>query len=387
MPGLRLDRLIIDAPRATELQTRLWREWCFAKAVARRFGIRAAIIAAILFAGAGLFLWCEPESDHTFTEALFLTWALVFGEPPKDFPRSPLLQAVLFIVPALGLTVIIEGLVEFSLMVRDRRRVERNWCIMMGASMKDHVILVGLGRLGFLIFRLLRKLGVSVIVLERQPDNQFLDDVRRDGSPLLIGDARREKMLDEANVRAALAIILATTDDLANLEIALDARRVAPNIRVILRMFDQNMANKVGAGFNIRPAMSQAAISAPAFAMAALDPDIVSSFVVQDRLVVMKHWNVSPAGPLCGKTIAEAMREFGMGVVEYCPSHGEPQLFPSPDTLLRPGDRLIVQGPYEKLSEYSRRGRTAGARAEPPGAAPAGLAADGGHGNGPGSAG
>lgn len=353
MPGFHLDQLVVKLPRRSHAHSRIWRELCFWKAVLRAFGIRAGIMALVVVCGAALFVWLEPERGHTLIEAAFLTWALVFGEAPGTFPTAPALQALMFVVPVLGLTVIIEGLVEFSLMIRDRRRMERNWCIMMAASMTNHVILVGLGRLGYLIFRLLRKLGEQVVVLENDPENQFLDDVRRDGSPLLLGDARRERMLAEANVRSARAVILATTDDLANLEIALDARRFRPDIRVILRMFDQNMANKVRDGFSIRSAMSQAAISAPTFAMAALDPDIVTSFVVQDRLVVMKHWQVAVGGPLSGKTIGEAMREFGVGVVEYAPAGGGAELFPSPDTLLRHGDRLIVQGPFEKLMEWS----------------------------------
>ena len=87
-------------------------------------------------------------------------------------------------------------------------------------------------------------------------------------------------------------IILATDDDLANLEVALDARRINPGIRVVLRMFDQNMADKIRDGFNIYTAMSQSAISAPAFATAALDRAIVNSFMVNDALIVMQRWIV-----------------------------------------------------------------------------------------------
>src|SRR5690606_14406489 len=107
------------------------------------------------------------------------------------------------------------------LMIRDRKRNEREWCRAMCEALRDHVILVGLGRLGFRTYTLLRRLGVPVVVIERDASNQFLEDVRRDGTPLLIGDARREILLNDANARRARSIILATTDDLANLECAL----------------------------------------------------------------------------------------------------------------------------------------------------------------------
>src|SRR6185436_21067444 len=98
-------------------------------------------------------------------------------------------------------------------------------------------------------------------------------------------------------VQHARSIICATNNDLTNLEVALDARRLNPKVRVILRMFDQTMADKVRDGFNIRIAMSQAALSAPTFAMAAIDASIANTFVVHDELVVMQRWTVRPQGP------------------------------------------------------------------------------------------
>ena len=52
----------------------------------------------------------------------------------------------------------------------------------------------------------------DLVVIERNAGAQFLEDVRRDGSPVLIGDARREAWLEEANVKHARSIIIATTD-------------------------------------------------------------------------------------------------------------------------------------------------------------------------------
>jgi Trk K+ transport system NAD-binding subunit len=260
-----------------------------------------------------------------------------------------------FVVPILGLTVIIEGIVDFSLLLRDRRRCERSWCKIMAQSLSDHVVLIGLGRLGYRVFHLLRRLGEHVVVIERDGDNEFLEDVRRDGAPLFIGDARREALLSDANVQKCKSVVLATNDDLANLEIALDARRIAPTVRIVLRMFDQNMADKIRDGFNIHLAMSQSAISAPAFATAAIESAIVNSMVVGDQLVVMQRWHVRPGGPMCGKTVAEVLQELGCGVVERRPVGAPGRLFPPADTRLVDGDELIVQGPFDKLTALSRK--------------------------------
>jgi Trk K+ transport system NAD-binding subunit len=179
--------------------------------------------------------------------------------------------------------------------------------------------------------------------------------VRREGTPLFVGDARREALLGDANVRKAKSIILATDDDLANLETALDARRVAPEIRVVLRMFDQNMADKIRDGFNIHIAMSPAALSASAFATAAIDETIVNSFVVDGHLVVMQRWKVQEGGPLDGRSVGDVLSTMGFGIVEHSGPDGRMHVFPGPDILLRAGDRLVVQGPFDALSELRKK--------------------------------
>ncbi|MCP4250357.1 MAG: hypothetical protein GY778_25215 [bacterium] len=335
--------------------SRLWREWCFVRVAFRHFRWRLLVMLAILIGGGLLFQHLEPEQNHSLPEATYYTWSLVFGEPPEAFPKSRVLQVLFFVVPVLGLTVIIEGIVDLALMVGDRRRNERSWCRMMVTSFKDHIILVGIGRLGYRTYRMLRDLGADVVVIERNPENQFLENVRRDDCPLFIGDARRQTLLRDANLAEAKSIILSTNDDLANLEIALDARKIRPGIRVVMRMFDQNMADKIRDGFNIHIAMSQSAISAPAFATAAIEPSIVSSLVLGDRVVVMQRWQVRDSGPLCNKTVGEVLGDHGFGIVERRRPSGEPELFPPADTRLQPGDALLVQGPFDELTALKHR--------------------------------
>ena len=47
---------------------------------------------------------------------------------------------------------------------------------------------------------------MPVRIVEMDEENRFLADVRADGSPLVIGDARREALLDEVNIAEARAI-------------------------------------------------------------------------------------------------------------------------------------------------------------------------------------
>jgi Trk K+ transport system NAD-binding subunit len=351
MPVVRIEDIQIDLPRRPPWHgTRLWREWCFLRVLARHFRVRFLVMATILLGGGLLFMLYEPEKGHTLPQAVFYTWALVFGEPPEAFPNSAVLRLAFFIVPILGITVIIEGIIDFSLTLRDRKRYERSWCTMLAKSFRDHIVLVGFGRLGYRTFLLLRTMGEAVVVIERNDQNEFLEELRRDGSPLIVGDARREALLMEANVAQARGIILATDDDMANLEAALDAKKINPKIRVVLRMFDQNVADKVGSGFDIHLSMSQSAISAPSFATAAVSPGIVNSYAVGRRLMAIQRWLVREAGPLNGLTVREVVEKYRVNVVEHARPGEAGQLVPPLDTTLEAGDGLMVQAPFETLA-------------------------------------
>ncbi len=326
---------------------RAWREWCFVKAVLRERWQSGLLLAVLLFGGGLLWVRLEPVPHHGYFEGIYFTWSLIFAQAPEALPASWILRSMYFVVPALGLGVLLEAIIAVSRMIGDRQTYEQSWCRIMAGSMSDHVILVGLGRLGYRTFRLLRRMGERVAVIEANPRNQFLEDVRQDGSPLLIGDARRESLLETAGITDARSVIACTTDDLANLEIVLDARRLRPGIRVICRMFDQNMADKVRDGFNIHYAMSQAMISAPAFALAAANRSIVNTTTVGEELVITVRWTVGPR--LAGRTVAHLMDQHHVGILERRSAAGAADLFPPPAATLDAGDTILVQGRYESL--------------------------------------
>ena len=66
-----------------------------------------------------------------------------------------------------------------------------------------------------------------------------------------------------AGIGHALPTTMLTNDDLANLEIALDAKRMNGTIRVVMRMFDQRLAGKVGGALELDESFSTSALAAP----------------------------------------------------------------------------------------------------------------------------
>ncbi len=119
----------------------------------------------------------------------------------------------------------------------------------IASTYKDHVIVAGLGRLGFRIVQQLLNFGEEVVGIEIDPNTEFVQRVMDLHVPVVSGDATRPNILEQAGIKRACSIVTCTENDLTNLEIALVARELKPDIRVVLRMFDDDMAPKVADRF------------------------------------------------------------------------------------------------------------------------------------------
>lgn len=127
---------------------------------------------------------------------------------------------------------------------------------------KNHVIVCGLGRVGYAIVQKLAEKGEDVLVVESDMENKYLPAVRASKVPVLIGDATLPHYLIDAGVCRAKALISAIDLDKTNLEIGRHARAENPNIRLLLRIFDQKMADEMKKRFNIHYAFSKSFASA-----------------------------------------------------------------------------------------------------------------------------
>src|SRR5580704_1940203 len=92
---------------------------------------------------------------------------------------------------------------------------------------------------------LLARLGEDVTVVTFNSREEFSDLVAEAGFKIVYGDARNERNLVDAGIGGAAAIVICSDDDLANMEIALDARRLNPKVRVVVRIFDQILARRL----------------------------------------------------------------------------------------------------------------------------------------------
>lgn len=126
---------------------------------------------------------------------------------------------------------------------------------------KDHVVLCGLGRLGYFIAEELLQKGEKLIIIEQDESGRYLDYFRQLGAEVYVGDGRLSKVLDDTNVAEAKALISVINNDSINLEIGLNSRSFQPGVRLILRIFDEQMAVKIKEYLNIHLTLSASDIA------------------------------------------------------------------------------------------------------------------------------
>lgn len=308
------------------------------------------ITIAIVAVGGMCFQQYYQHEKLRYSEALYLTYCLIFMEHLYEYPEDGVLQMFYWILPPLGLVVVIEGILRFSYHILRRDENGKEWNRAMASTLKNHVVLCGLGKLGLRVLQQLLQLGEDVIILEKNKHSPNIAFAQKNGVSVLIGTGREEGILEDLNIANAKSIILATDDDLANLEMALDARKIREDIRVVLRMFDQELASKVRDSFDIPLAFSTSALSAPLFATSSSDRSIINSFYVGDRLLVVARITIRSASQLIGTTVRSLRTDKQIFIVSTA-RDGTETFYPSGDLVLQAGDRLTLQTEVSTLRQ------------------------------------
>jgi Trk K+ transport system NAD-binding subunit len=239
-------------------------------------------------------------------------------------------------------------------------------------GMQNHIIMCGLGTVGYKMLKGLLERGEQVVVIERNTNDRFNPEVRTLGVPVIQADSRLRESLLAANINKARCIAVMTSDDLANLETALVALNLRPTIRVVLRLFDRNLADKVERNFNIHMALSASALAAPAFIAEAFNYQQLSTFYVERVPFTAAQEVVQASSHLSGLTIGALQNQTGVQVLahlrqpislhqtQYSKRHGavdymttpeylEPTIHPPAELLLNQGDTIIFIGPYDRI--------------------------------------
>jgi Trk K+ transport system NAD-binding subunit len=221
-----------------------------------------------------------------------------------------------------------------------------------------HLIVCGLGNIGFRVVEELVQAQERVVVIERDPGGRFVTTARRLGVPVIVGDATVREVLRQAHAATARAVIAATSDDLVNLEVTLLVREIDPHKRVVLRLWDAQLAQTLREAADVRLALSVPALSAPAFVAALFGDHVQSVFLIGGRLLAAMDVTVGPADVYLHNREVRALAEDYRLVPIALVSSDCTLRMPVEDQQLRVGDRLTAIAELSDLARLLQREAT-----------------------------
>ncbi len=221
--------------------------------------------------------------------------------------------------------------------------------------MSEPVILCGLGKIGWRILELLRAAGIPVVVINR---DRPADESRLAGTKLIAGDMRETAHLASAGVASARGVLIVTSDDLVNIGTALAVRRLNPNVRIVVRVFNPVLLARLGSAVGNMHALSVSALTAPMLAHSALTGDVLGAFEANGKRKQIAKLVVADDSALIGKTIETVAREFNaLPLALHSQSSGDRLLGEvPPDATLGAGDELVMCGPPADLGRLMPAG-------------------------------
>lgn len=324
-------------------------------AIVRQFRWTIVALVAAVTIGTLLYRFSPPgkDRDNSWPTSLYGAWMALVAQPLDNPPADWWLKLMCCTYPVVGFIVLGDGVVRLSLLMLSRRRGETEWMLVMASTYRDHVVLCGLGHLGFRVLEQLRLSGVDVVCIEKDRDSRLVAQAKAMGVAVLVRDMTEDQALVDAGVKVARAIVSATNDDIANLEVALDARRMNPKIRVILRLFDQHLAAKVSDALTLDAAFSSSSLAAPVVAGLALGAQVISASTVAGVQCLIAEFKAQPGCALAGLRVADFESRFKVRVLAITTPDGKSHPHPGQDLVIAANDKVVVHGAVEQLADLT----------------------------------
>lgn len=277
---------------------------------------------------------CSPDLAVT----LFETLKLLIFQTDLDLPADPVGRVLFFLIPLLGLFFLLQSAVDIGRLLVDKRARPERWQEALAATYRRHMIVCGLGRVGYRVVLQLLDCRREVVAIESDPGCEFLPILYQLGVPVVRGDARDPAVLARAGLRRAQGLIATIDDDLKNLEIALAARRIRPELPTVQRVFSRALDVRIERSFGRNSAFSPAALAAPTFAAALLSSNVRYVLDLPAGLLGIAFVNVSDDSPLIGP-VADLETRFGV------------RRLPGPNAHLPilPSEEIALVGPLPAL--------------------------------------
>ena len=307
-----------------------------------KFGLVFTALLAVIGIGLALLATVYSLSDALYLTLMDLTGSALTRS--QDTPAEKVAQ-VMLTVDGMAFIPVITAIVVGARLTGSVRRAPR--------PASGHIIVVGLGNVGTAVTGQLHDLGFDVVCVDNNPNAPGIPMARQMGLPVVIGDAFREQTLRAAHLDTCLALVSVTSLDIVNLETALTARALRDDLRIVLRLTDDDLAERLEKTTGNTISRSVPYLAAPAFATAMLEHQVLRTIDVGRHVLLIAEIRVADQAGLAGSLISDteqdgqarvlALQASGMAALDWSPQRGY---------QLAAGDRLIVLATRRGLGRF-----------------------------------
>lgn len=326
----------------------------------------AGLVAAVVALAVALIVVTDDHPLH----AIYITLLDLFAinEPAIGAPTGQqILQLLSGLVGLLLLPVLLAAVLEALGTFRTASALRKP-----PRGLSGHVVLLGLGKIGTRVLTRLREQDIPVVCVEADPEARGMAVARRLRVPVVVGDVTQEGVLESAKIHRADALLALTSIDTTNLEAVLYARSVRPDLRAVLRLYDDDFAKAVYRTLRtahpaaLTRSRSVSHLAAPAFAGAMMGRQILGAIPVERRVLLFAAVVVDGHPQLEGRTVAEAFRPGAWRVLALDTAArgdhtgteppGSGLVWDLPHTyVLQSGDRVVLAATRRGLAELLGR--------------------------------
>ncbi|WP_082950193.1 MULTISPECIES: NAD-binding protein [unclassified Mycobacterium] len=265
------------------------------------------------------------------------------------------LFAVLLMFGGASVTAI---LVAFLADLLLSRRFVQSAGLRRARHMRDHVVVVGLGSIGFRVVSDLAAAGYDVLVIEPDEGNRFLPTVADLDVPVIFGDPTMRQTLESARVDRARGVALVTQDDMNNIEtgiVLLEMLGSDTRVPIVMRVQGRALGTAVHRRFGFENVRSIVDLAAPWFIGAAMGLQVLGTFWVGQRSFMVGGMLVAAGSELDGLRMIDLSTQ--TRVIAITRPEGPVRLRPRRDARLKAGDTVYLIGPYRELIATLRKGQ------------------------------
>ncbi|EFO81469.1 TrkA-N domain protein [Oscillochloris trichoides DG-6] len=359
-PSASEDEVRLDRLRQRRRRYPLWRlVWANLRddlRLLKRAWFSLSALLLVLSSGTLYLYWayfpqhCQTDGSDCgvdLAQALYETLQLLIFQSGLAFPPDLVGRLLFFAIPLLGLFFLLQSAIDLSRLIFDKSANPEIWQIALARTFSNHVIIAGLGRVGYRTALQLLDAGYEVVVIEADWASEFVATLLQLKVPVVRGDARDPQILRQAGATRARGLIAAINDDLRNIEIVLTARRIAPDLQTVLRIYNRELDANLERSFGPNTAFCISMLSAPTFAAAALSREIVQVLNLPEGLLGISELTVAPESSLSG-FVRSIEEQYGVRVLRHRDPHGRERR-PGFMQQFAAGDVVLMIGRLENL--------------------------------------